>query len=131
MLVGINKLKAMKVDPKTKTIVKAEVVIKSPKEAAKVLSLDEIEQKMIQIATDETTDFVKMMLNEKRIAMLEKVANMKMHRLQLKALEQVDEPVEVQPIEVKFISSRTDEQLSRLDKIDREVRESLNIKQDA
>ena len=121
----------MRVNPKTKTIVKAEVVIKSPTVAAKVLSLDEIEEKMTQIALDDTTDFVKMMLNEKKLAMLEKVANIKMHRLQIKALEQSNEPVDVKPLEVKFVNSKTEEQKARLERIENEVKESRHIREDA
>ena len=101
------------------------------KSSVRALSLDEIEEKMIELACCDTNDVLTLMLNEKKMSMLEKVANMKMHRLQLKALEQSNEPVEVQPIEVKFISSKTTEHLDQLEKIDREVRESLGIKQDA
>lgn len=122
----------MKTKTSMTTISKATVeVITKPKEAARVLSLDEIEEQMTQIALDDTTDFVKMMLNEKKLAMLEKVANIKMHRLQLKALEQSNEPVDVTPIEVKFISSKTQTEQERIARIDSEVRESRGIKEDA
>jgi len=104
---------------------------KKIKIATKSLTLDEIENKMIELAATETNDVLTLMMNEKKIAMLEKVANIKMHRLQLKALEQSNEPVEVQPIEVKFISSRTSDNLNRLEQIENGVKESLGIKQDA
>ena len=121
---------------KTKTTTKPspicyEVVSKKPVKVEGSLSLDQIEQKMCELALDDTNDVLQMMLNEKRMAMLEKVANIKMHRLQLKALEQSNEPVEVQPIEVKFISSRTETEKDRIARIDSEVRESRGIKEDA
>ena len=101
------------------------------KSSIKSLTLDEIENKMIELACCDTDDVLTLMLNEKKMSMLEKVANMKMHRLQLKELEKTTEPVEVQPIEVKFISSRTNDNLNRLEQIENGVKESLGIKQDA
>ena len=112
-------------------------IVKKPKrnkavrEADKVLTLDEIEQKMVDLAMCDTDDIMTMMVNEKKIAMLEKVANLKMHRLQIKALEQDNKVVEVTPLEVKFISSKTEEQKARLEKIDKEICESRNIKPNA
>lgn len=102
-----TKLKKRKADNKLKSV--------------KSLSLDQIEEKMIELATDETTDVLKMMMNEKRMAMLEKVANIKMHRLQLKELEKTNIPVDVKPIEVKFISAKTEEQELRIERIDNEI----------
>lgn len=97
----------------------------------KSLSLDEIENEMTAIAMDDTQDFLKMMVNEKRLGMLEKVANFKLHRLQVKALEQSEEPVDVKPLEVKFISSKTSEQLERVQRIENQVKDGRTIKQDA
>lgn len=122
----------MKTKTSTTTKPRATVeVITKPKEAARILSLDEIEEKMIAIACDDTTDFVQMMLNEKRMNMLEKVANIKMHRLQLKALENQGVVNEVKPIEVKFISANTNDERARIEHIETEVRESRGIKEDA
>ena len=120
----------MKVQVLTETKIKSKKSQMTTK-SVKTLTLDEIEEKMMNLACCDTNDVLTLMLNEKKMSMLEKVANMKMHRLQLKALEQSNEPVDVQPIEVKFISSKTTEHLDQLEKIDREVRESLGIKQDA
>lgn len=110
---------AMKTTKTTKVEVVSSKTVKE--KTAKSLSLDEIENEMTAIALDDTQDILKMMVNEKRIGMLEKVANFKLHRLQVKALEQANEPIEVQPLEVRFISAKTDEQKARLEKIDSEI----------
>ena len=118
-----------------KTIEKTKVEVVNPKtvegKTVKSLSLDEIENEMTAIAMDDTQDFLKMMVNEKRLGMLEKVANFKLHRLQVKALEQNEEPIEVKPLEVKFISSKTNEQMERLERIENQVRDGRTVKQDA
>ena len=118
-----------------KTIKKTKVEVVNPKtvkgKTVKSLSLDEIENEMTAIAMDDTQDFLKMMVNEKRLGMLEKVANFKLHRLQVKALEQNEEPIEDQPLEVIFISSKTNEQMERLDRIENQVRDGRTVKQDA
>ena len=117
---------------------KVEVVIepnrKSIKEVSKVLTLDQIECEMVKLATDDDVDLVQIMLNEKKIAMLEKVANLKMNRIRLATLEQAaanTTPTEVKPLEVHFISSKTEEQRLRLERIDKEIIESKGIKQNA
>ena len=110
---------AMKTIKTTKVEVVGSKAVKG--KTVKSLSLDELEDEMTAIAMDDTQDILKIMVNEKKLGMLEKVANFKMHRLQLKALEQSNEPVEVQPLEVKFISAKTDEQKERLERIDSEI----------
>ena len=90
---------------------------------SRILSMDEIEQKMMELASEDTNDPLKVMINEKKLAMFEKVANFKLHRLQLKALEQAEKVTEVQPITVKFIGSKTEDQVSRLERIDKEIQE--------
>ena len=117
---------------------KVEVI--SPKKIKKIgnknvdnLTLDDIEQMMIQLAIN-STDFTQILKNEKQIAMLEKVANLKMNRIRLAALEQAaanTTPTEVKPLEVHFISSKTEEQRLRLERIDKEIIESKGIKQNA
>ena len=114
---------------------KVEVVDKMPinkYKEKKPLSLDEIEQQMLEYATDDTTDPLTIMVNEKKISMLEKVANLKLKRLQLKELEKSGEEVtDVKPLEIKFVSSKTEEQKARLERIDQEICESRRIKQNA
>lgn len=105
--------------------------VKASRKGAKSLTLDEIEDKMIKLAATETNDVLTLMMNEKKIAMLEKVANFKLHRLQLKALEQQPQEVDVKPIEVKFINSKTEEQKARLERIENEIKESRHVRQDA
>ena len=99
--------------------------------SAKSLSLDEIERLLEEQAQIKCVSLTQSQMVNDNMERLEKLANFKLKRLQLKALEQSNEPVEVQPIEVKFISSKTTAHLDQLEKIDREVRESLGIKQDA
>ena len=89
--------------------------------SAKSLTLDDIENKMVQLAMDETTDVLQTMINERKIAMLEKVANLKIHRLQLKELEKQNVIADVKPLEIKFISSKTKEQEERIERIDNEI----------
>ena len=110
----------MKVQVMTETKLKKRKMELS-KSSVKSLSLDEIENKMIELACCDTDDVLTLMLNEKKMSMLEKVANMKMHRLQLKELEKTNETVDVKPIEVKFISAKTQEQELRIERIDNEI----------
>lgn len=97
----------------------------------KSLTLEQIEQKMIEIATDPTTDIIQSMINEKKISMLEKVGNFKIKLIQLKALEQQQTAIETEPITVKFISSKTQDQQARLERIDKEIIESGMVRKDA
>ena len=101
------------------------------KSSIKSLSLDEIENKMIELACCDTDDVLTLMLNEKKMSMLEKVANFKLHRLQLKSLEQQPQEVDVKPLEIVFVNSDTEEQQARIDRIDNEIKEKRHIKQDA
>ena len=120
----------MKPEVLTETMIKPKRVGKKITKLAKVLTLDQLEEEMTLLATSEG-DVADMMANEIKFNMLEKVANLKLHRLQLKELEKSNEPVDVKPIEVKFISSKTNDNLNRLEQIESSVKESLNIKQDA
>lgn len=104
---------------------------KKTRNAAKVLTLDDIEEKMMELINDESTDVLQTMINEKKLGMLEKVANFKLHRLQLKALEQQPQEVDVKPLEIVFVNSDTEEQQARIDRIDNEIKEKRHIKQDA
>ena len=99
------------------------VVGSKNRKQSRILSMDEIEEKMMDLASDETNDPLKVMINEKRLSMYEKIANFKLHRLQLKALEQAEKVTEVQPITVKFIGSKTEDQVARLERIDKEIQE--------
>lgn len=94
---------------------------KKTKIATKSLTLDEIEEKMIELATQDG-DVLQTMMNEKKIAMLEKVANFKLHRLQLKDLEkQPDAIEEVKPLEIVFVDGQTESQQERIERIDNEI----------
>jgi len=109
-----------KVEVMTETKIQKRKAEKS-KSSVKSLTLDEIEEKMMKLACCETDDVLTLMLNEKKMNLLEKVANMKMHRLQLKELERQNVIADVKPIEVKFISSKTPEQEQRIERIDNEI----------
>ena len=89
--------------------------------SVKALSLDEIEAKMMELATTDTDDVLTLMLNEKKLNMLEKIANLKMHRLQLKELEKQNVVVESKPLEIVFVKSDTEEQNKRIERIDNEI----------
>ena len=122
----------MKTNQFTETIIDPKKRVgKETRNAAKSLTLDEIEEKMMQLITDETTDVLQTMINEKKLGMLEKVANFKLHRLQLKDLEKQPEEVDVKPLEIVFVNSDTEDQQARVDRIDNEIREKRHIKQDA
>ena len=119
-----------------KTVGYTETIIKptGKKKVVKIsksLSLDEIEEKMMELINDESTDVLQTMINEKKLGMLEKVANFKLHRLQLKSLEQQPQEVDVKPLEIVFVNSDTEEQQARIDRIDNEIKEKRHIKQDA
>lgn len=113
----------MKVKVMTQTIINPpKKVGKATKKAAKSLTLDDIEEKMIKLASVETNDVLTLMMNEKKIAMLEKVANFKLHRLQLKDLEkQPDAIEEVKPLEIVFVDGQTESQQERIERIDNEI----------
>ena len=96
-------------------------------DAPKTLSLDEIEQKMIELATDDSADMLRAMVNEKKMAMLEKVANLKIHRLQVKHLENDGNNVlEIQPVQIEYIGSSVSD-LDRVKKMEEVVEKQLGI----
>ena len=96
---------------------KVEVIDKNTRN----LSLDDIEEKMVFYATFNSNDPLTVMMNEKKLAMLERVANLKIKRIQLKALEESNAITTVEPIKVEFISSNTEDQRKRLERIDNEI----------
>lgn len=107
---------------------KPEVIKKvQKKKDLRVLTLDQIEEKMVELATSPTTDVLEMMMNEKKIAMLEKIANLKMHRLQLKELEQEGKVVEISPIEVKFIDSNNVDTNNRVAEMESKLEKQLGM----
>ena len=119
------------IDKKPKKRISSKDLRVPKKKEVKNLTLDQIEEEMIKLATDNSNDILTMMINEKKIAMLDKVATLKINRLRLNQLEQITTPVETKPLEVHFISSRTEEQKARLDRIDKEIIENRQIKQNA
>lgn len=112
----------MKTKVMTQTVIDPpKKVGKKTKNVAKTLTLDEIEEKMIELATQDG-DVLQTMMNEKKIAMLEKVANFKLHRLQLKELEKQTNVVEeVKPLEIVFVDGQTESQQERIQRIDNEI----------
>ena len=108
---------------------KLEVV--EPKKPLKSLSLDEIEILMDQYAQTECQSLTQSQMINDKMERLEKAAKFKFMKMQMKQLEQTDEPIETQPIEVKFITSKTPEQLERLERIENQVKDGRIVKQDA
>lgn len=106
-------------------------VVDVERKSAKSLSLEEIENRMVELATSETTDIVQNMINEKKLEMLEKVANFKFKRLQMEQLENANKQIEMQPITVEFIDSNTVEQAERLKRIDAEITQGKKVGEDA
>jgi len=102
----------------TKKESKVELVNDKP---AGSLTLDEIEMLLDKYAQIHCTSLTDSQLINDEMERLEKSANFKFKRLQLKALEQANEPVDAKPLEVHFISSNTEEQKARLEKIDNEI----------
>lgn len=98
-----------------------EVKDTNTKTKTKISSLDDIEQKMLDLASSDSNDPLLVMVNEKKIAMLEKVANLKMRRLQLQELEKQNVIQEVEPIQIEFVNSSSDGQLARIDNIDKDI----------
>jgi len=111
--------------------IKQEII--DTKKSARSFTLEEIEDKMMELATMNTNDVVVNMLNEKRINMLEKVANLRMRRLQLQELlkEQQVTEIEAKPITVQFVSAKTDDQIKRIEQIDADILSKTTNKQDA
>lgn len=94
---------------------------------AKSLTLDEIEKKMEEIVCSNTDDLTVAIANEKTMSMLEKIANFKLKRLQLKELEKPQDEKKAEPITIKFVNSQDEEQKKRLEQIDKAVLENKNI----
>ena len=110
--------------------IKQEVV--DTKKAAKNFTLEDIEDKMVELASNDSKDVVEVMLNEKKISMLEKVANLKIKRLQLQELLKEQTVVEeVKPIQVQFISAKTTDQTNRIERIDNDILSKKVNSQDA
>ena len=111
--------------------IKQEII--DTKKSARSFTLEEIEDKMMELATCPSNDVVVNMLNEKRINMLEKVANLRMRRLQLQELlkEQQVAQIEAKPITVEFVSAKTDDQIKRIEQIDSDILSKTTNKQDA
>ena len=111
--------------------IKQEII--DTKKSARSFTLEEIENKMMELATCPSNDVVVNMLNEKRINMLEKVANLRMRRLQLQELlkEQQIAQIEAKPITVQFVSAKTDDQVKRIEQIDADILSKTTNKQDA
>ena len=97
---------------------KVEIVNEIPTEP---LSLDQIEKLLEEKAQTKCSGLTASTLLNDEMERLEKLANFKLRRLQLKALEQANEPIDVKPLEVHFISSNTEEQKARLERIDGEI----------
>lgn len=100
------------------------------KSTVKSLSLDEIEQMMVQLATANTDDVVVAITNEKKMALLEKVANLKMRRLELRELEKSNVVKESKPIQLEIVNNSENND-TRIDRIDKEIENNYGMREDA
>ena len=117
-------------EPMLKTTKKTKVVVLDKKPTG-ALTLDQIEKQLDELAQRDCHSLIESALLESKMKRLEASANYKLKRLQLKALEESNEAIEAQPIEVKFITSKTPEQLERVKRIENQVKDGRTIKQDA
>lgn len=115
---------------KTKTNIKRESlssVAHNTTKSAKFLSLEDIEKKMVELATDDSNDVLVNMINEKKLNMLEKVANLKIKIMEVNKDKETNDKAE--PITVNFVSSDNETQKERLARIDKEI--SKGVGEDA
>lgn len=99
----------------------------------KSFTLEELEAKMMELADVENASPTTILINEKRIGMYEKIANLRMRRLQLQEIlkEQQVAEIEAKPITVQFISANTNDQVKRIEQIDADILSKTTNKQDA
>lgn len=117
-------------------IVRTEDINKALTDTAKTgksFTLEELEAKMMELADVENASPTTILINEKRIGMYEKIANLRMRRLQLQELlkEQQVAEIEAKPITVQFISANTNDQVKRIEQIDNDILSKTTNKQDA
>lgn len=117
-------------------IVRTEDINKALTDTAKTgksFTLEELEAKMMELADVENASPTTILINEKRIGMYEKIANLRMRRLQLQELlkEQQVTEIEAKPITVQFISANTNDQVKRIEQIDADILSKTTNKQDA
>ena len=90
------------------------------------LTLEQIEGVTTKLAlTMDTSNFF---INSKRIEALNMVANQKIQRMKIEAMERENQnQTTVEPIKVEFISANTDKSVERIERLTKEVEESLTI----
>lgn len=95
----------------------------------KTMSLDQIENEMEKCCQE--TEPTKMFFAEKKMSMLERLANFKLKKLELDIKRESEVVAAAEPITVEFIDGRTPEQEQRLKKIDEEILRDKGKSQDA
>lgn len=105
---------------------KKSAMTKKETDKLKTLTIEEIEAKETELAL--STDASNFFLNSKKIEMLDKIAQLKLKRLQLELQQQAKETEEEEnnePIKVEFVSPNTMEQTDRLARLEKEVDDAL------
>ena len=88
------------------------------------MSLEDIENEMTKLTL--TADISNFFMNSKKIEMLEKVANLKVKRMQLEQAQQSEnQETSSDPIKVEFVSARTNDVNERIEKLESEVDDAL------
>lgn len=95
----------------------------------KKMSLDQIEIEMENCIKE--TEPTKMFFAEKKLSMLERLANFKLKKLELDLAKKAETVAITEPITVEFVDAKTPEQEQRLKKIDEEILRDKGKSQDA
>lgn len=90
------------------------------------MTLDEIEALTTKLALE--MDNSNFFINSKRIEALNMVAQQKIQRMKIEAMEKgVATQTTVEPIKVEFVSANTVEALERVDRLTKEVEETITV----
>lgn len=108
-----------------------EILSMQPKTKVKDLTLNDIEQMEVGLILD--TDKKNIFFNKQKLEMLDKLATQKLRRLQIEATIQASQPVieKPQPIKIEFVSANTLDSNARLEKLTKEVEDSLTNNKEA
>lgn len=98
------------------------------KEQAKNFTLEQIEEEMCALVT--TCTNATMFLNSKKIEMLDRIANLKIKRIQIEQSKQAlalanSNQTVAEPIKVEFVSPNTTDNVNRIEKLQKDVEDAL------
>ena len=90
------------------------------------MTLDEIEALTTKLALE--MDNSNFFINSKRIEALNMIAQQKIQRMKIEAMEKgVATQTTAEPIKVEFVSANTVEALERVDRLTKEVEETVTV----